>query len=430
MKKTLLTNLKFIAFGIALAISISYAYAAYWNGSDTIYSDPTTTPSAGNLDTPINVSALDQIKIGGLSLKKSFWALKAAQFTGQTFLSGVLGAGTNGSFPNSSTVRFGGIDLSGNKQIVPITMSGGLGVSQALAAASLVNSAGTSTICSDQNGKVVLCDAPATVCPNVAGGPYTTVPPGYQQNPDGTCGKAPKQFLASIAYQKFDSYPALYGNVSGGLMQNHVGQPPGVSPIPLADSIGIYNGPSGCESTTGCNEWISNQIPAVKATSFSPSGALLIDGAEAGTYNFSIISSLKLGIIGKYPDDVNLIGADLYLRICNVNSVCNNYPNSAWDGQWIAMDGDASTYSHEQYPVTGDTKMDFAKYLPYGGDRYSYTDRYNLNFQKTLQLGTGDKVYIYALIYGSSYRSAASFNRFSYSIDASSTQFKIIETGY
>ncbi len=446
MKKTLLNNLKLIAFGMVFAISLSYVHATYWAGNGNAYSDP-TTPASGCTSTtgtatppqcntpalPLNVSTLDQIKpkggcavsnCGGLSLLKTFVVELNAEFDGTVFLNGIVGAGT-GSMATNSTVRFGGIDPTGNPQPVSIAMSGGLSANTLLQSGVLANSGGNLPICSDQNGYVTLCDI-TYVCSNLSGGPYTTVPPNYTQNPDGTCTQNPKEFLAEIPYQKFDSYPLLYGNVSGGNIQDHVATPPGNTYLPLVDSIGFYN---GCGPTIGCTEWLHNEIPGVIPTSFSDSGAQLINGAQAGTYSFSIKSTGNIGIKGKYYPATNNIGADFYLRICHSDCSNSNFPNSDWPGQWIEMDNNSSILMHEEYPVAGDTTVNDGNRFNTNGSSYDYVP-YTLNFQKTISLLTGDHVYVYALIYGSSERGPVDFTNFYYSIDAGSTEFKIIETNY
>lgn len=414
MKKTLLTNLKYIAFGVVMAVGISYAYAAWGTPSGT-YTDPTGAPTSNNADTPLNVGPLDQIKsggsciagnCGGLSLGGSFIASQNAEFDGQVFLHGIVGADSNGVFPASSTVQFGGLDSKGYMHSTNITMSGGLAAAT-LKSAALVNSAGTSALCADASGNVVFCTI-TDMCSNIAGA-QTTVPVGDQQNSDGSCTAIPKHFLAVIPYQKYTN-PNFVGNVINGQMQDHVPQAPGVTQIPLVDQIGFYNGNQG-------SNWIYNQIPGMLPTDFNPNGTQLLAVGQAGSYTFKISSDGNVGIQGKFAGDIyNAIGVDFYMKI---------------NSQWIRMDNASSTMNHEAYPVPGKNIADFGSSSAQSavtngnGTTWKYIP-YSLRFNQTFTLSPGDTVDVYAFIYGSSYRPSSN-NNFSYSIDASNTTYDITE---
>lgn len=436
LKKTLLTNLKYIAFGVVIAVSMSYAYAAWGTPAGT-YADPSGTPPASNTDTPLNVSSIDQVKsigsciagnCGGLSITGAFLASKNAEFDGSLFIHGIAGAGTNGVFPASSTVRFGGVDSVGISHPTSVTASGMLATSAKFQSNTLVNSDGTKTLCSDVDGNVTFCDV-VDMCTNIPGA-QSAVPSGDIQNADGTCTKAPKRFYSAISYKQYDSYPdTIVGGIVNGQFTMHVPDTVinGViqGRIPLVAQIGLYNGPVSCQALNGCSEWVHNEIPGVVPTSFTSDGSRLMTVAEDGTYHIKVTASGQIGIKGKFSNDNQTIGSDFYMKVNN---------------QWIRMyDNFApNTGNHEEYPVTGKTLFDFAKVFPSTadsngqggkGDQYQYVP-YSIHFDETFPLHRGDTVDIYALIYGYSRRSDlfnSSLNNFYYSFDEGGTVFDITE---
>jgi hypothetical protein len=149
MKKTLLTNLKFIAFGLVIALSIN-AYAA-WTA-------PTGSAPANNVDVPLHVGP-DQIKIdapaspnnsGGLSVG-SFIANQNAEFDQQVFFNGMIRGG-NGSTADSQ-VSFGDSSHVVNANVKGDTSAKGL-----LTNNSLSNTQAT-TLCAATDGTISLCGA-------------------------------------------------------------------------------------------------------------------------------------------------------------------------------------------------------------------------------------------------------------------------------
>lgn len=82
--KTLKQSILTITIGLAMAAGISYAWTA-----------PTMAPPDGNVAAPINVSAISQVKDGGLDIKGFFHAFSAALFDGSVTIGSV--ASTSGS---------------------------------------------------------------------------------------------------------------------------------------------------------------------------------------------------------------------------------------------------------------------------------------------------------------------------------------------
>ena len=145
MKKNLLTNLKFIAFGIVVALGMSYASAA-WN-------DPSTGAPGTNIALPIHMGQ-SQLKDGGLSVN-TFTAWQNAHFVQQVFINEMLSAVTG-----STLVRFGGADALGTTRTVAVDVSGGFTTTGTIKA---VNVAGTSEgkLCATADGTIVRCVAQA-----------------------------------------------------------------------------------------------------------------------------------------------------------------------------------------------------------------------------------------------------------------------------
>lgn len=431
MKKTLLTNLKFIVIGLVIAISASYAYAAWGGPLTNTFQNNTSAPSAGNTETPLNTGAGDQVKpigscapnnCGGLALGGTFLASKSAEFDGTTFLSGIVGGGSDGSFPASSMLYFG---FSGNP--TPITVSGALSTTSSLKSTLLANADGTKTLCSDENGVVGFCTV-VDMCTNIPGN-QDAVPADKQQNADGTCSGAPKRFLSKTQYQEGSAY---VGGVTGG--QWHYSNPATTNKAayPFVAQIGLYNGSTSCGTTSNCSEWIYNQIPNIVHTGFSDSLSSLFDNGgagESGTYHIKISTQGNIGIRGKYSNDGNVIYADFYMKV---------------NGQWIRLDSSSAQRSqdrHEEYPVTGKIIPDFGDvFEPNGdaftgqggtGDQFQYAP-YSINFDQTIHLNHGDTVNIYALLYGISCRDSSigdsSCNNFDYFISQQGAVFDITET--
>lgn len=442
MKKTLLTNLKFIAIGLMIAVSASYAYAAWGGPLTDTFTNNTSTPPAGNTDSPLHTSAADQVKpigsctagnCGGLALGGTFLASRSAEFDGTTFLKGIVGGGSDGSFPASSMLYFG---FSGNP--TPITVSGALTTNSSLKSTLLANSDGTKTLCSDENGVVGFCSI-VDMCSNIAGS-QDTVPSGKQQNPDGTCTGAPKRFLAKIGYANYDSYPNhIVGGITNNGQVNFHSDVNHTFPMPWVDTIGLYDGSVGCK--TACNEWVYNQIPNMAPMSFSASGTNLFGNGgvtEAGTYHIVVHTSGRLGQKGKFSNSDGRLGIDFALKV---------------NGQTWYYAGAATGAAHEPYPNSGNSKSEYdsetlgfdnpnaGSFLGTGanvlgfhngnGDEYHYFP-FTIDIDKTLHLNQGDKVEITGDIYGfSGYE--VKFDRYDYTnwyygIELNGATFDITET--
>jgi hypothetical protein len=450
MKKTLLTNLKFIAFGIVFAISLSYVHAIYyWNSGDGVYSNPAGTPPASNTATPFNVSILDQVKprgscapynCGGLILNGGFLAGLDAQLDGTTFLNSIVGGG-NGTMSPNSTIRFGGTDIHNAVQSASLTMSGGLTTPSLLKSGVLANAAGNRPICSDQNGYVVLCDAPAAVCSNVSGGPYTTVPADYQANPDGTCSKKKLEFFAVLSQNKtvknFSSNP-------NAVVNGH----------PVCHAFSTYNCWPVWTATLGFdtdnpNGWFKNDISGIQPTGLDSASTQLLSYAQPGSYDVNINIQGSIGISAKYPNDDNIVSANFYMVVNRGKTTEQWIPLSTTYAQSGSSFWTALVEPYPRPPAVGtdmqpvnvtannSTGADSLGNNQYLGTRYIYAP-YTLAFKKTLQLGQGDTIDLVTFVYGASLATGfggnvngagSSFNNFFYTVqEDQGSSFDIIET--
>ncbi|MFZ4500063.1 MAG: hypothetical protein ACOYMZ_01015 [Minisyncoccia bacterium] len=152
MKKTLLTNLKFIALGLVLAMGASYAHAS-WGGLTNSYSGPSASFPNNNASTPVYVNSTDQVKAGSLSIGEWFIALANAQIDGTTFFTGGLRGGAPGT--TVGTVRFGGPNVE-----VPthVAVSGGVANTNYTVQSNPLANPTDGAVCADETGTLVLCD--------------------------------------------------------------------------------------------------------------------------------------------------------------------------------------------------------------------------------------------------------------------------------
>ncbi len=152
MKKTLLTNLTFIIFGVIVAIGASYAHAS-WGGLTNSYSGPSASFPNNNAATPVYVNSTDQVKAGSLSIGEWFIALANAQVDGTTFFTGGLRGGAAGT--TIGTVRFGGPNVE-----VPthVAISGGLANTNYTVQSNPLANPTDNAVCADETGTLVLCE--------------------------------------------------------------------------------------------------------------------------------------------------------------------------------------------------------------------------------------------------------------------------------
>lgn len=180
MKKTLLINLKYIAFGLVLATLASYAHAS-WGTLGAPYTGPTGSFPNNNTAFPLNVGTGDQIKVGGLSLGGPFIAAANAQIDGSAIFHGAIRGGIPASAGSDQTVSFGG-----NGAGTHIALTGGLSNTNYRVQSTPLSNTNNGAICANEIGVLVLCDVNSTA-------PY--VPP----DPTSPPAPSPVQATAQVA---------------------------------------------------------------------------------------------------------------------------------------------------------------------------------------------------------------------------------------
>lgn len=170
MKKTLLTNLTYIAFGLVLATLASYAHAS-WGTLGNSYTAPTGSFPTNNTLFPITVGTSDQIKEGGLSLGGPFIAAANAQIDGSAIFHGALRGGSPIDTASFQTVSFG---ASGAATHVAIT--GGMANTKYKIYNVPLANASDGAVCANETGTLVLCDVDSTA-PFIPKDPTSPTPP-------------------------------------------------------------------------------------------------------------------------------------------------------------------------------------------------------------------------------------------------------------
>jgi hypothetical protein len=135
MKQQILSNLKYLAFGLVLAVAVGSIHAQ------------TTTPPGGNIDAPLHTGP-SQIKDGGLSVN-AFAAYQDASFNQQVFFNGAVFGGQPGA--GSSTVSIGDANAPAN-----IAADGAENTSGTITSASVANQS-NHTLCADTSGTIIIC---------------------------------------------------------------------------------------------------------------------------------------------------------------------------------------------------------------------------------------------------------------------------------
>ncbi len=138
MKNHIIQTIKLSTLGIGIALVASYAHASVWNAAPG-------TPLANNTETPVTISATNEVKTGGLSVY-GFVANQPAQFGGTTFLTGQV------SGDATRSIRFG----SGARP-TNITLSGEYHTGQTMQSNTLAGQGDNMPVCTDKTGLVIVC---------------------------------------------------------------------------------------------------------------------------------------------------------------------------------------------------------------------------------------------------------------------------------
>ncbi len=139
MKKNIFQTIKLGMLGAGIAMLASYAHAAVWSPAPG-------TPLSGNTETPVTVSAFNEIKTGGLSVY-GFVANQPAQFGGTTFLTGQV------SGDSTKSIRFGTA-----ARPTDLSLSGEYHTGQLMQSNTLAGQGDNMPVCTNKTGVVVICE--------------------------------------------------------------------------------------------------------------------------------------------------------------------------------------------------------------------------------------------------------------------------------
>jgi hypothetical protein len=119
------------------------------------FTGPSSNPTSNNTDGPLDISATDQIKNGGLSVN-TFYSENGSDLKQQSSFAGLVNGGT--ASEGSSTIQFGNssdqtsVDLSGNASVKGTLQSDSLATPDGK----------TDTLCADANGNFYVCSTGPT----------------------------------------------------------------------------------------------------------------------------------------------------------------------------------------------------------------------------------------------------------------------------
>ncbi|MDB5188781.1 MAG: hypothetical protein JWM92_379 [Candidatus Nomurabacteria bacterium] len=205
MKKNLITNFKYIAFGAILAAALSVVHAG-------TFTAPSASAPSSNVDVPLHTGP-DQVKDGGLSVN-TFTAWQNAQFKQQLFLNGIVFGGTPTNSGTTSTVVMGDTTTPAN-----LSVNGGVSASAFITSASVANSSSLN-VCANSTGTLVTCTGQSanTTPPSLTQVVYTSSSTTSQTFEIGTSIQAGDIFTLEV-YSHPVSVTAASGDVPEMIVQ-------------------------------------------------------------------------------------------------------------------------------------------------------------------------------------------------------------------
>lgn len=146
-----------------LIILVSLLFAAGAAMAAYSFIGPTAAPTGNNTDAPLDISASNQIKHGGLAVN-AFQAVSGSDFVQQASFAGLVNGGRSNT--SNSTIIVGT-----PSQATSVTDLGNATVAGEYQSNALQTGGGTQPLCADQNGNFYICGASVT--------PPATLPPVY-----------------------------------------------------------------------------------------------------------------------------------------------------------------------------------------------------------------------------------------------------------
>lgn len=182
------------------------------------YTPPVSAPGNGNSDAPLNVSAVNQSKTGGLTVG-TFQARNDSYFDQNVYFDGLIRGGTVNS-PASTPVTFGG---PANK--VDVSFTGTASINGVYQSDSLKTGGGLKPLCANQNGTVYLCAA-APVAPPPPAVPIHVLAQYQTFNPSGASNGTLTTLVVAVLTQPVSTNVTAQivavagGNNSLGFLKN------------------------------------------------------------------------------------------------------------------------------------------------------------------------------------------------------------------
>jgi hypothetical protein len=204
---------------IAILAATVFVVGAYSNPSTSNF-DTAGNPKVGPTVVPVVTEGFSQVKLGGLGIRKTFFARGDAVFEDQVLLTGplyggkesgqigdrILSVGAPGETSPTSVFAMNNVKVVGNSNrlqtLHPTVLPAG--------------TTKTVPVCSDVDGFVVLCgEAPQDVCTNIEG-PQDVVPPGMTEV-GGICTTTPPPapsvtLLGSVSFR---TTTQVYSTIGG-----------------------------------------------------------------------------------------------------------------------------------------------------------------------------------------------------------------------
>ncbi len=392
MKKTLITNLKYLAF--ALVVAFGTSALADW-------ANPGAAAPSGNIAAPLHVGPY-QIKDGGLSVN-GFAAYNNSAFSQHITLDGIVRGGV--PTDTTSTVTFGNPAVA-----TTMLVSGNIASNSYIQSLSVANTA-NNTLCADAVGAIYTCNS-SDKCLNFSG-EQTTVPAGHTQNSSGNCiPNTGAQYITS-GFSKYSATTIPSGRMTSSTSDEERARLQGQR---IIRTIGL-------DTMNIITNQISGFLPSALDQFDGDVGRRIWNVQDAG--NYKIVFNSK-GYIQTYAvrRGNTWVWVDFYLKINDLEvplapiNAGNNC--GATGGTWIVNGVNKST----QYFMASDCNWNDST-----GRKHTETMYYNLNFDRTYALQPGDRVEVYGTMRGRSQESSfindSDYRAYEFRVGSNSTYMEV-----
>ncbi len=393
MKKTILTNLKYLAFALVLAFAT--AALAQW-------STPGAAAPSANIAAPVHVGPY-QTKDSGLSVN-GFAAWQNSAFNQHLTLEGIVRGGVPSD--TTSTVVFGAASTPTN-----ILVSGNVATNSYMQSQSVANTS-SKTLCADAMGIIFTCGN-SDQCLNFAG-EQTSVPAGHTQNSQGNCiPNSGRQYITS-GFNKFTAVTIYQTTNMSSISDEQRRRQLGEDPQRII----------GLDTFTVIKNELSGFIPSsLSLYAHDAPPQRIWNVQEGGNYKIVFTAkgyfqtyALRRGNTAVWVDFFLKIN-DLKVPLAPVNSA-NNCGATGGTGQ-VGI-----TNTTTQFFMMSDCQWNDST-----GRKHTETMYYNLNFDRTYALQPGDVVEFYGTVRGmskeSSFINSSDYRDYDFRLGSTSSYFEV-----